>query len=404
MLASLGNTLILVCGILFLLGSFVNIISSAVSGTNVISMVFFPLLCYMVLCGRFSRAGFLAIIGFVIFIFSSYIALILYPTPENFRLVRAAMVAASGVFWGSWISNRYPIIANRVVLYSFFISLVVALLQVSYLSYGIGLDPAARFKDVDFLKGSIFESGFPSFFTNSNDFSVFATLVFLYFLFGTRLIDKVFMVLALIAVMLSGSKLTVMICLLGLIIAFNQHRKLMILIGLIFIVIFYLLDPLNFYFFARLVNTITEIISGEVDAASSVSLRAETYMFFIKEYPRFLLGSFNASLPFPQFNIADFDVGLMSVNPHSMIIELHGLFGVFGLVISISMLMSLWIKLSSSWQGVKLSFLFFSLITLTFISSSTLHIGAFFGLVSILVNSKHTYFVGRSDKNNSDIL
>jgi hypothetical protein len=381
--------LLLLSGVFFLQGSFVYLFDSALSGANILSVALVPVLCASIFLGGFSKGGLFALVGFSLFILLAITAIALNPNVENFRMLRAAIVAASGAYWGSWLSKRHSRIVFAIVGFGFFVALSIAILQIFFVRFGLGLDPSIRFIDGNFSSDKVFGSGYPSIFTNSNDFSVFSALVFLFCLFRKETLARVLMAFSILAVLLSGSKVAMIICFFGLVISLNRARAYVVFI-FVLAIFFLFFDSIkefeNFYSFSRLMVTVREFIDGDLDQGSSLVIRAETYKFFILEYPRFLFGSFDASKVFPQFNYANFDISLMARNPHSMFIELHGLFGFFGLVVSSCLMIALWLKLSPNWSFLKSGFFFFSVLALTTISSSTLHIGSFFAMVAFLAN------------------
>lgn len=380
--------LALSAAVLFQLGSIVHLFDTALSGTNILSVILLPLLLHSVAFGRFSGAGWFGLAGFALLNVAVLMSAWLHPHPDNFRLVRAAVVATSGVFWGSLLGNRFPDLARRVVEYGFLVTLSFACLQFTFVKFGIGLDPSVRFASVTYSAEASLAAGYPSIFANPNDFSVFSCLVFLFVLFRNNAFDRVIGVLALFAVLLSGSKIAVAVCLVGLLISLSgSRRKFLYAIVAICssLTLFYgFVETKGFYALDRLLITVNEIYRGEVGTESSVGLRAATHELFIRQYPSFLVGSFDASVALPQFQFADFDTTLMARNPHSMLIELHGLFGFVGLIVSLCLGIGLWRKLAASWRGVRLWYFFFSVLALSCVSSSTLHSGVFFALAAAL--------------------
>jgi hypothetical protein len=194
----------------------------------------------------------------------------------------------------------------------------------------------------------------------------------------------------LIATLLSGSKVAVLICLLGIIL--NTSYRLTILIIIIVTTciasLFFLTDfeGSGIYFIDRLLWTFYEWLNGTYAEESSFAIRKNVAEYFFKNLDIFIIGSFDASRPLPQFSAANFDTALISINPHSLLIELSALFGFFGIAISSLLAISLFLELKKSLWGIKLWFVFLSILALTNVSSSILSLGYFFALTAAITN------------------
>lgn len=384
---------LLLASIAFQLGSFLYILDTAISATNIISITLFPALLYFILIKKFTKTGLLFVLAFFCFVFAAVFSAIFHPNIENYRLIRAAIVATSGAFWANWLTNRFPDIAQRAISIAFIVIFSVGLLQLSFIIIGIGIDPSSKLESARFTEMAVMTAGFPSIFTNPNDFSVYSTLVFLFFLFKKDMYSRVFQLLALAAVVMSGSKAAMIVCLIGVLISIQKlWTRVLIFVITVCLLVAYTnsdVEKTDIYAFDRLLTTVKETIRGEIEPDSSIALRTATHLFFLQEYPRFLLGSFNSSNPLPQFRSADFDTRLMAQNPHSMHIEFHGLFGFIGLIITLCLMIGLWRKLSENWHGIRHVYLFFSIVALTNIMSSTLHFHVFYTLASAIATQKN---------------
>jgi hypothetical protein len=112
-------------------------------------------------------------------------------------------------------------------------------------------------------------------------------------------------------------------------------------------------------------------------------------LYFVKNFPEFLVGSFSAAQAYPQFRDALFDVSLISVNPHSALIELAALFGVFGVAVFLLLSISVIGRLrASGYTAHRLWFAFLSIIGASFVPSSILFNGWFLGVAALVVSWK----------------
>ena len=263
---SLKQALLCLVCMSFLLGSFIHLFDTALSAANVVSVALFPVMLFLLLQERFSRSGILVFSGLFLFAVFCLVAVLLNPEPDNFRLTRSMLVAASGVFWANWLGGKYPAVVPRAIACAFAVSFGVAVAQVLFVLYGVGIDPTS-YDDAVFYADSAFLSGFPSIFGNPNNFSVFSCLVFLYFMLRNGRVANVISVLAFAAVMLSGSKVAFLLCLFGPLIIVSRYRKAVVTAGAIMIGVtaFYLgsqLEATEIYAIDRLVWTALEIADG----------------------------------------------------------------------------------------------------------------------------------------------
>lgn len=379
--------------VIFLMGSAVHFYDSAVSGVNIISVFLLPIILFSMFREKYTVAGCFAFLGVGLLVVFSMIAVILELHPANLRLLRGALVSAAAVWGATWVVKHNQQIVPKVLWWSLFICASIAMLQISYSLIGIGLDPAANFSNLGFHFKNEKLMGIPSIFVNPNDFSVFACLIFLYFFIvrGDKL--SIVVALSLFCILISGSKTAVIIAVVGLFIN-GGHLNIkslafVSLLGSCF-VCYLLLNGFigsNFYAIDRLFFTVIEMISGSLDSQSSASVRYESWAYFFHEYSSFLVGTFSAGRIFPQFLNAPFDTSVISLNPHSFIIELHALFGFGGLIISVALFFSIYKCMSRNYTVWSLIYVFCSIFLLVNVPSSILGSGSTYALIALLAVS-----------------
>jgi hypothetical protein len=378
---------IILLGIIFLIGVPVHFYSSAISGVNVISLLLAPIIIISILQSKYSTAGWSAILGLGLLLVFATIAVLINGNYENLRLLRGALVATAAVWGTSWLVKYHTDAIPKIIYHTLLISALVAVLQITFLTLGVGIDPAAHFSDEGFYVDRDVLMGVPSIFGNPNDFSVFACLAFLIFLYEYKNILKFPILLSIFCILISGSKTAVAIALLGLLVRSGLGLKPLIVLtaSLIFILLKYdANEGVGIYAIDRTLVTILEILSGSLDENSSASVRFQSWVYFFGEYRRFLFGTFTAGETFPQFENAKFNTSLISLNPHSYIIELHVLFGVGGLLVLSALFFSVYKSMSTIYIGVPFFYILFSIFLLVNVSSSTMGSGSTYALISIL--------------------
>lgn len=382
------NFLFVIC-VVFLMGSTVHVHFSSISGTNIITFLLFPFILCSFFTEKHTAAAWFAFLGFGLLCLFSLFAVSLEAHPDNLRLLRGALVSSAAVWGAAWVVKHHPQIVPKVVYCTLLICALIGTLQISYLVTGIGLDPAASFGKEDFYAESESLMGVPSIFGNPNNFSVFATLVFLYFRSSGKSLVSVPIVLSLFCILISGSKTALIIAVVGLLIGRRLNIKGLVLFILLFLFLaFYLLavgfEGSGIYAIDRTLFAISEILLGSLDHQSSASIRFETWVYFLREYSAFMFGAFEAGIVFPQFLHAPFDASLIAINPHSFIIELHALFGFGGLIISIALFLSIYKSLSRFYSGWLFVYVLGSILLLVNVPSSILGSGTTFALITLL--------------------
>lgn len=376
--------------IIFLMGSAINFFDTAYSGTNLISIIFFPLIVFKVFSGKNEPIVWCAIAGLFLLVFFALIATILDPNPANLRLLRGAIVSSVAVWGTAWVSGRHPDLIPRVLLSALIICFLVGMLQLAYLITGYGIDPSTQISnDPTYLDHSLL-MGVPSIFGNPNDFSVFSCLIFLCYWASNKSRISFPVLLSFMCILMSGSKICIIISVTGLFIGKSfSSKSTLTFFFFAFLLMLYLMvdgfDGIGIYAIDRTLFALNEILSGSLADESSLSVRYQSWKYFLDNYIYFMSGAFNAGERFPQFDGAQFDDSLISLNPHSYIIELHALFGFGGMVICILMIAAILINMFNSFEFWPSFYIFSSILLLVNVSSSILGSGSTYALITLLV-------------------
>jgi hypothetical protein len=148
-----------------------------------------------------------------------------------------------------------------------------------------------------------------------------------------------------------------------------------------------------FYAIYRITSITAYTVSNGFDLNSSAYLRFQTYSYFIKNYNKFLMGDFKWGEKFSQFDKATFNTDLMALNPHSFLIELHCLFGIFAAILFGIWIFKMYIFLRNYSSQSKATSIIIIIFMLTNVTSSTITFWPIFGLIPIFLNSQK-YFTG----------
>lgn len=382
----------------FVTGSYIHIGSTALSGTNIIAAlgIFFILNDLSKNKSKFNVFKFLGAISIFLIVLLAGYSLILNNTEPNIRLLRNAITAFVAIYLGSLVAERYPRELTKALQVSIIFYLIIALLQFSYLILGYGFNPADRFVDAGFFDASLSNIGFPSVFTNPNDFSLISLLILIYFMFAaTARINNYFIIIAMLCIFVSGSKVAILISFIAIILKMQLEKSMKAYLALFFIILCAALIYFSFpeegvglYSIDRFIVTILEILSGSLDVNSSISIRLQSLVYFLSNYNNFLWGIFEAGVPFTQFAYADFKTDLIELNPHSFVIEIHALFGIFGLFIIIGVFTSVFLLLLKKYNLFISLYLWISFVLISSIPSSILGISSYFALVACIIQTK----------------
>lgn len=138
------------------------------------------------------------------------------------------------------------------------------------------------------------------------------------------------------------------------------------------------------YAIDRLQDAVNSIASGELTAGSSLDVRGRSHLYFAQHYSSFLRGSFDAGREIEAFASTDFDDSLIRQNPHSLIIELHALFGAFGLAALVLLATAFTSRVRTKLGAVRGFALLMAIVAFSTVPSQVLHFHPFFLLVTLL--------------------
>ncbi|MBL8995934.1 MAG: hypothetical protein JNL44_01310 [Gemmatimonadetes bacterium] len=380
-------------GVVFLLGSSLYLLTPTLSGTNLIAAIAFPFVCWSVLVSRPREGGLAAIAAFALLFVLALIAAAAHPEPENFRLVRGVIAAMVGTFGAAWFVRRDPALTVRVVKSVLVLAAAAAALQGTFLLFGIGLDPRLEEQILEVLSGGILTIGLPSIFGNANNFSVFAGLVILFFGVRSERIGLGWRLLALLCVLASGSRTVLVLSFAWLAVELVRRRGVrgvglaIVLVAVVGSVVLASGGESGIYALDRTYYAFSDLLTGDVETGSSIDVRGRSHMYFVTHYGNFVFGSFDASRPFASFRNTGFDDALVRLNPHSFLIELHALFGLFGLAVLLLFAIAL-ARMLGRRLGVAAGVAAGAVIAFySSVPSSILQFHAFFVLVTLIVLS-----------------
>lgn len=330
-------------------------------------------------------------------------ATLLVPEENNFQYLKAfAFNLAAFPIVAFLCKNRTEASKSGLILF-FIIILAIAILQISYLFNGIGIDPT-REQAADYAIADAFAfSGVRSIFGNPNDFSVICVLLIIITLYGIRISERVRAVIVVILTLMilmaaSRTNLVAAILVLSSYYLFSSKRWRELLhyggIGIIVFSLFSLSDKnLSESYWARRAETI--FTTASLISDSSVDRRTNQYLNFIENLDLIAMGSFRAQ----NYNYFVKNDDLFSRNPHSLIIELALLFGYVGLFIGCVVFYWLFTCFRLGGIGAARSLLLLvCVVMVTFVSSSVINFPAFWvliyfiGIGSRVSNSKNEYF------------
>ena len=239
------------------------------------------------------------------------------------------------------------------------IECTLAFLQVSYYSTGIGLPPIFdEYEKYSFVSGSFF---------NANDFSVFVVSCYMA-LYSIWITEKkeylglllAGLVIAAVFVSLSRTAFVFMLLLFIFILQKNCLRVLLapniksnlitlIIIVLTFFSAIYMLQSdflSSTTVFERSMTRITTVTGVTND--ESASTRSLVYLRLYQNIPNLGFGTFS-DLNYARFFESQ-DFSLMKVNPHSFVAELSFLYGWFGFIIGLGLILLLITKILKNYE------------------------------------------------------
>lgn len=384
-LAEIG---IVIAAAIYPLSSFVHIYSSELSGTNFVVLALLPFALVAFMAAVLGRTLSYGALGLVLLCVLAAICVLLDPVSTNAKLLRGALVGAIGAYGAVWISENRPALVPICVGSAIALTMAIATAQASYLFFGVGLNPVSD-EVTNSVSGLVI--GIPSAFGNPNDFSVFLLLILIACLWRSGRFAATIRLVCLVGIVLSGSKLALLLALLGFFMGTLKRFFLLFIPGIVIgaFLINKWLEVLQIYSIQRLIEAGEAVSQGTIGSGGSIAVRLSSVRYFVENFPEFLVGSFSAAQAYPQFSDALFDVSLISVNPHSAVIELAALFGIFGLIIFLLLSVSAIGRLKASGYTLhRLWFAFLSIIGASFVPSSILFNGWFLGVAALVVSWK----------------
>ena len=385
---------------LFLVGAPAHLFLSQLSVVNLVSVLVIAAFLSRIRRLRFGVAGWVCVALFAVYVLCAAIAVSYSFNDENIRVLRGTLVSAASVMLGGGVIWRFKrTVIDGALISVMILAVVGCVLQMTFLFYGVGLDPAINDQFVLGESSGGLAFGLRSFFTNPNDLSVFGALCLLYFSLSRQHLWWCGATLSFLLVVLGGSRAALVV---GMIVVFSvlisrPWRLLLFSLSMAGVVfgIMAIGTGEKWYVVAR-VEDLFQVFNSGLSVDGSLSLRYESFIYFLSHYGLFLVPSFDASLPFHAFRDASFDSGLVSRSPHNFLIELHGLFGGVGLVIFVTFGFLVLNKLGRRYGWVIASVVFVFLCFLTAVPSSFVNFHQFFFLVSLMCRSsdwaKHSEF------------
>jgi hypothetical protein len=398
----LADSVLVAAVALFLVGAPAHVYYSEFSVVNVASILTLSVLLYHLPRIRLSLTGWISVAIFLFYISCAVIGVLHSFNEENTRVLRGVVVSAASVSMVSVLNSRRGLkFVDQALALALIIATAVCLLQISFVFFGVGLNPAIndQFIQSDSLGG--LQVGLRSFFTNPNDLSVFGALCLLYFAISQPRMWVFGVLLSCALVVVSGSRSAMVVGLIAvLLVSLARVSRLVILvfIAIVIVVPQGVFTPAeNWYFVAR-VRDLIQVTNDGITSDGSISLRFESFMFFISHYGLFLVPSFDASLPFAAYGGANFDASLVSRSAHNYLIELHGLFGAAGLVIFLGFAALSLYRLSVR-CGCLVGFMVFSAIcVLSVVPSSLVNFHQFFFIVAAMCQFRSKLESGGRDR------
>lgn len=209
--------------------------------------------------------------------------------------------------------------------------LIICFGQLSTYSFGIGLP--VNYSDQYMITGT---------YANSNDLS--SVLLIISFIVisienaTTKNCSRIWW-LILVLLLLTNSRTAMLIITLLFITSRRLNIKniflLLISLGSIYTFIYYILLNIDSGPLGRInrrMESMIKIANEGSMSDQSISLRLESYIYFFKQIPNLGLGTGEINNYFKYSQDANFDTGLMFINPHSLIVEIGYWLGVPGLL------------------------------------------------------------------------
>jgi hypothetical protein len=321
--------LLIVC----VFGQMANFGSTWISVANITSVVIGPFLAARLLRSKIDAETKFIITAFAIIFGLSAISVLNDKLENSVYYLRDIYVSIYWIILALYWIKYFPEKINISLKIVTSILFTVAVLQFSYEYYGYGLNPGLS-DDFYIHANSAFDLGYPSVMGNPNNYAAFLLpIIFIFATESKNKIDKFIITVCVLSLIIAGSRLAIF----GAIIAFLMIKNLKIKIMLIvFMILTYFLisrsgESFDIYSIDKMMQFFT-LSYNDYTSENSIGSRILTHELFFRNFDEFFVGSYSPSLMCPQFkNIYEID-DLMQFSPHSMLIELQCMFGLFGLI------------------------------------------------------------------------
>lgn len=373
-----------------LLGSFVYILSPSFAVGTVLALLVGPIyLMSFLKLRQDSTVVFLFILIGALLVFS-IVALLIHPSYENLQYLKAFGFSFLSIPIVTMALSRRPSSVELAVVLFLAIVVVVAVAQLAYIYFGIGMNPARMDAEQYVLDDLVRFSGPRSIFGNPNDFGAICAMVLIYILYKSSMSDAIkgigIIVLSLM-IFLSASRISIFSLLLILIFYYFRGGlkwKKIALSVFVFGAIFLSLNLLyrgsgsdESYWLSR-TSSLVELIASYAGFGAgkmsdgSVDIRLSTYVDFLSNFWSIGVGSFKAK----DYSYFLSDV-LMRQDPHSLMVELGLLYGYFGFIIYVLIIFWVYLSMRQGHGNFIALVLAFVVAMLTFTSSSVINFPGF---------------------------
>ncbi|MCO8044767.1 hypothetical protein NI467_05275 [Acinetobacter bohemicus] len=372
-----ANKLIPIFIFFILCGSFFYIIVPAVSLSFIITIISI----LFVLKNKIAKynVDILSIVVFSYFVFLATVGLLVNPSYENLQYLKSFVSILIVFMFFLGLRNKGFSFFNSILVFTFFI-FSIALLQFSFLMTGYGINPVI--KSLEGYDLNLNTYGVRSIFSNPNDFSVILILLSVYFFISQK---SNLLILSGFFVFFAGSRTAMFLySLLLLLFYFKQIniKKIISLISLMvfsfIIYVFYLKNNADLYSIRRFSNIFTDL-GGD----GSIQVRFSNIVVFFDNFSSLYFGGWAAK------SYSIYSDPIFYVNPHSFIIEIVLLYGIYGLIFLTGIFFTVALYLSknsniSTLEKIICGFIFFMI---TFVPSSILNFPTFWALLFIILVS-----------------
>lgn len=345
-------------------------------------------LCFSIAVGYFfkpikmAQSNWVAVLSFIPYVTLAGLYYLLAPLDGRYITTQSLVIISIPFIVFSIIRLSYCEVdfdyerfVCRLVVSFLCLQLVICIGQMSYYLYGIGFYVPEVYESYFFISGT---------FANPNDLAAIVVLISFIFTKVEERLSKTGSTLVwcsiFILLIITGSRSALVVTTSFFLINRGFNLKKLILYLALFFCIFF------FYEFlitnasdgalgrvAARIDSIVSIANQGVSSDGSMSIRSDSYLYFITQLPTLGFGSGELNNYFIYSIDAQFDKNLMFQNPHSLIVEIGYWLGWPGLISFFSALFYIIIRYSES----KFNLLVIVFISM-FISSSVLGNLAYF--------------------------